>query len=170
MPRTLNDFSMQRVFPAPAKYPVNIISVEKGFSKNKRTPQITLVFSDGENEFDDQLFVTEKTIPRLCLVAKRVCLMDEKTELPDVDIDAANMVARFIMSNALGKKCIVRIEENEETIIIDNGPNIGQKKTIKRRRVAYNGYEKFVEREAGADDMPFPEQGAEPPPDDGCPF
>jgi hypothetical protein len=161
MPRTLNDFSMQRVFPAAGRYQVNIISIEKGVSKQKKTPQITLVFSDGENEFDDQIYVTEKTIPRLCLVAKRVCLMDEKTQLPDVDIDAANMVAKYIMSNALGKKCIVKIEENEETIIIDNGPNIGQKKTIKRRRVAYNGYERYVEPQAGSDDMPFDEQTTE---------
>ena len=91
MSRTVNDFSMKRSFPPAGKYSVKIVSVEKGFSAKKKTPQITLVFSDGENEFDDHLFVTEKTIPRLCLVAKRVCLMDEKTILPDKDIDAANL-------------------------------------------------------------------------------
>jgi hypothetical protein len=164
MPRTLNDFSMQRAFPPAGKYSVNIVSVEKGLSLKKKTPQITLGFSDGENEFDDQLFVTEKTIPRLCLVAKRVCLMDEKTTLPDSDIDAANMIARHIMDNALGKKCVVKIEENEEIIMVERGPDAGTKKTIKRRRVAYNGYEKYTEpRQAGEDEMPFPEQGMQEP-------
>jgi hypothetical protein len=144
MPRTVNDFSMNRVFPPAGKYSVEIIGIEKGKSKKKGTPQITLIFSDGESEFDDNLFVTEKTIPRLCLVAKRVCLMDEKTILPDSDIDAANLVAKFIMENALGKKCIVKIEETEEQYMAENGPDIGRTKTIKKRRVAYNGYEKYV--------------------------
>ena len=144
MPRTVNDFSMNRVFPPAGKYSVEIIGIEKGKSKKKLTPQITLIFSDGESEFDDNLFVTEKTIRRLCLVAKRVCLMDEKTELPDKNIDAANMVAKFIMENALGKKCIVKIEETEEQYIAENGPDIGTRRTIKKRRVAYNGYEKYV--------------------------
>jgi hypothetical protein len=165
MPRTLNDFSMQRSFPAPGKYAVNVIGVEKGLSKKKRTPQITLIFSDGENEFDDQLFMTEKTLPRLCIVARRVCLMDEKTVLPDIDIDAANMVAKFIMENAVGKNCVVKIEENEETIIIEKGPDIGQKKTIKRRRVAYNGYERYVEKQQETPTTPNSK-----PPDDDLPF
>ena len=158
MSRTVSDFSMQRVFPPAGKYSVKIVSVEKGFSAKKKTPQITLVFSDGENEFDDHLFVTEKTIPRLCLVAKRVCLMDEKTILPDKDIDAANAVAKYIMENANGKCCVVRIEETEEQFIAESGPDIGQKKIVKKRRVAYNGYEKY------SDELPpRNEDGAELP-------
>ena len=163
MARTLNDFGMQRIFPPPAKYPVTVIGVEKGISQKKKTPQITLIFSDGENEFDDQLYVTEKTIPRLALVAKRVCGMDEKTELPDSDIDAANFLASEIMQTVKGKDCIVRIEETEEIIIPETGPDAGRKKTIKRRRVAFNGYERYVEQAPdrpqpgtdASDDLPF---------------
>jgi hypothetical protein len=145
MPRTVNDFSMQRTFPPAGWYSVEIIGVEKGLSAKKKTPQITLIFSDGESEFDDNLFVTEKTIPRLCLVAKRVCGMDEKTVLPDSDIEAANTVAKYICEHANGKKCRVRIEENEEKYMVESGPDIGQTKSIKKRRVAYNGYERYVE-------------------------
>jgi hypothetical protein len=158
MSRTVSDFGMQRIFPPAGRYPVSITGIEKGFSQKKKTPQITLVFSDGEVEFDDNLFVTEKTIPRLCLVARRVCGMPDTTAVPDADIDAANFVAKYIMDNALGKKCIVKIDETEETILVEKGPDAGRKKTIKRRRVAYSGYEKYTERNPGEDEMPFPEQ------------
>lgn len=162
MPRTLNDFQMQSVFPPVGKYQVSIISVEKGKSATKQTPQITLTFDDGENIYSDNLFVTPKTIPRLALVAKRVCLMDEKTVLPDDDMEAANIIAKFIMQNALHKQCIVKIEENEESFIPTSGPDVGKTKTIKKRRVAYNGYERFTGEPLPQstttpqqDDMPF---------------
>ena len=140
MPRTLNDFSMQKVFPPSGKYHVSVTGIEKGKSAKKQTPQITVTFSDGEIEFDDNLFVTLKTIPRLALFAKRVCGMDKKTVLPDDDEQAATIIAKHIMANSVGKKCIVMIEESEEQYIAESGLDIGKTKTIKKRRVAYNGY------------------------------
>jgi hypothetical protein len=88
--------------------------------------------------------------------------MDKKTILPDKDIDAANTVAKYIMENANGKNCVVRIEETEESFIAESGPDIGQKKTVKKRRVAYNGYEKefsktsdYTQQESDSEVLPF---------------
>lgn len=159
---------MQCEFPPVGKYPVLITSIEKGFSNVRKTPQITVWFSDGISEFNDNLYVTEKAIPRLALFAKRVCLMDEKTQLPDEDKECKLVIARYIMENSVGKKCVVTIEENEETYIPTSGPDIGVPKKIKKRRVAFRGYDRYIENEPGQninepklqsnnnnDDLPF---------------
>ncbi len=158
MSRTLNDFNMQCVFPPPAKYRVSVLTVEKGVSSQKKTPQITVWFTDGENEFNDNLFVTEKAIPRLALFAKRVCLMDEKTALPDSDKECMVVIAKYIMENSIGKKCIVTIEENEESFVITQGPEVGQTRKGKKRRVAFRGFDRWIEQEPGQDlNEPLPQ-------------
>lgn len=163
MARTVNDFSMQRDFPPPGKYQVSVISAEKGFSSQKKTPQLTLVFSDGESEFDDNLYVTEKTVSRLAMVAKRVCGMDDKFSLPDGNLDAAKVLANYIFENVKGKRCIVKIEENEEFYVVESGPEAGRSKSKMKRRVAFNGYERYTEQQSEkpaqtktpGDDLPF---------------
>ena len=159
---------MQCEFPQPGKYPVSIISIEKGFSSVKKTPQITVWFSDGENEFNDNLFVTEKAIPRLALFAKRVCLMDEKTMLPDDDKECKLVIARHIMENSVGKKCIVTIEENIEQYIVEKGPDVGQTKNIKKRRVAFRGFDRMPIYTPGEDKGEHAPNVEEPK--DGLPF
>jgi hypothetical protein len=152
-------------FPQEGKYLVQIIGVEKGVSSKKKTPQINLVFTTGEDCFDDNLFVTPKTLSRLCLVAKRVCKMNRTTVLPDDDNEASIFVAKFIMANALHKQCYVTIESNQETYVVEQGPDIGQTKTINKRRVAFKGYDEYVERQPGEE--PKHEQKS---PEDDLPF
>ena len=152
MPRTLNDIPLERAFPPPGEHPCTIIGVEKRLSEKKRTPSVHLVFSTGETEFDDDLFVTEKTLPRLCLVAKRICNMLPETELPDNDLDAARVVANYILDNAKMKPALVTIVEFEESYIAESGPDMGRTITKKRRKVAYSGY-KTIERQPGDDNQ-----------------
>ena len=152
MPRTLNDVPTGGgQLPPKGKYNCVIINVEKGTSKLKHTPQIEVTLSTGDVDFCDQLYVTPKTLPRLCLFAKRVCDMPAETVLPDEDLPAAVEVAKFIMGNAMGKKCLVTIEENPEIFIPTTGPDAGRSKTIMKRKVAFRGYEKTEERQPGDD-------------------
>jgi hypothetical protein len=141
MARTVSDVPCGNFFPQKGKHNCIVIGFEKGKSKTKHTPQIELTLSNGETEFKDQLFVTEKTLNRLCLVAQRVCGMPKDTAIPDNNLEAANFVAAFICENVTGKKCVATIEENEETFMSTSGPNAGRNMTKKRRRVAFNGYD-----------------------------
>jgi hypothetical protein len=165
MSRTLGDIPFGKGFPPKGKHCCTVLDATKGKSKNKGTPQITLLLSNGETEFTDDLYVTEKTLGRLCLVAKRVCGMPDDFQLPDNDLDASNEVARFIMSNVCGKNCVVTIEENDETFIPTDGPDIGRPVTRKRKRVSFNGYDVSTE--------PQPESGEQteqPTNDEELPF
>lgn len=147
MSRTVGDIPVGMGFPAKGKHNCIVTDAIKGKSKKKFTPQITLTLSNGETEFTDDLFVTEKTLRRLCLVAKRVCGMPDDFPLPDGDLDASNEVAKYIMANVINKECIITIEENEESFIPTSGPDMGRPVKVMRKRVAFNGYEKFVEQE-----------------------
>lgn len=145
--------------PPKGKYNCVVIGIDKGLSQQKKTPYIEPTLSTGEEDFTDQLYVTEKTIGRLCLFAKRVCGMPDDFSLSDDDKSAVNEIAKFIMENAIGKNCIVTIEENEEKFIPKTGPDIGRTITKMRRRVGFNGYAKPSEhgtiKTATDEDLPF---------------
>ena len=155
------------ITPPKGKYACRVINIDKGISQQKKTPFVEPTFStesvDYEDyEFTDQIYVTEKTIGRLCLFARRVCGMPDNFELPDSDKEAANTVAKYIMENAVGKMCIVTIEENEEKFIPTSGPDMGRTITKMRRRVAFKGYENYKnesvpeqQQQINDDDLPF---------------
>lgn len=172
--RTLGDIPIGKGFPAVGKHNCCVLDAIKGVSKQKHTPQIELILSNGETEFNDQLFVTEKTFKRLCLVAQRVCNMPKDTPLPDDDLEASKFLANYIMSNVIGKNCVVTIEENEESFIPTSGPDMGRKVTKKRRRVSFNGYDVFVEQKEVEPEQtiePGPQaQGEQPINDEELPF
>lgn len=164
MARTLDDMpSANRGFPNPGEHECVVLSAVAGRSKTKKTPQIELCLSTGERDFEDQLFVTLKTISRLSLVAGRVAGMPKDYQLPDDDSECANVLAKYIASNVVGKRCIVVIEESEETWIPESGPDMGRKMTRMRRRVAFGGYKKIdpkqehqkEETQPENDDLPF---------------
>lgn len=131
-------------FPPKGKYQCKVIALSKGKSPSKKTPFIELTLTTGEDDFSDQLYITDKAIGRLCLVARRVCDMPDTFEIPDNDNEAVNLIAKFICENALEKECIVTIEENEESFIPTSGPDIGRTKTILKRRVAFRGYDRYI--------------------------
>ena len=157
--RTAGSITMGMVFPPKGKYNCLVIGVEKGVSQNKKTPYVEPVFSSGEFEFNDQLYVTPKTIGRLSHFARKVCNMSDDYELPDNDIEASHALAKFIMDNALNKKCVVTIDEFTEKFIPLSGPDMGRTIEKTRRRVAFRGYEKIQEdaqqETVSDDDLPF---------------
>lgn len=130
-------------FPPVGKYQCMVIALNKGTTQQKKTPYIEVVFSTGEDEFPDQLFVTAKTLGRLCFFAKRVCGMPDEYELSDDDKEASVQIAKYIMQNALNKICYVTIEETDEEFIPTSGPDMGRKIKKTRRRVAFRGYDRY---------------------------
>lgn len=168
MARTLSDIPYGKGFPPKGKHCCVVLDAVKGKSKNKGTPQITLSLSNGETEFTDNLYVTDKTLGRLCLVAKRVCGMSDDFQLPDDNLSASNEVAKYIMGNIIGKNCIVTIEENDETFIPTSGPDMGRPVTRQRKRVALNGYEEAVNEEA--ETSQGQQQSNQQTADEGLPF
>jgi len=158
--RTAESIKMGTSFPEKGKHSCIVVDISKGVSKGeKKTPYIEPVFSNGEDEFTDSLYVTPKTVGRLCLFAQRVCGMQKDHQLPDDDKDAANEIAKFIMANAIDKRCIVTIEETEEVFMATTGPDAGRNITKKRKRVAFKGYDRYVDHPAASaskeDDLPF---------------
>jgi len=132
--------------PEVGRHNCEIISTKFIESKEKKTPGIEITMTNGITKFTDTIYVTAKTINRLSLFAKRVCEMDENTTIPDDDLQAANFIGNFIMHNGAGKKCIVTIAEYEEKFIPTYGPDMGRTKTIKKRKVAFNGYETIADQ------------------------
>ena len=167
MGRTLGDMpeSGGGNFPPAGKHLCRCIKAAPWTSPNKKTPaaKLTLATRGGEHSFDDALFVTAPALWRLVLVARRLCGMSPDAVVPDGDLEAAKFLARFIVDNAAGKDALVTIEERNETYIVTEGPDQGQKKTVKRRRVSAAGYESppaSAEQNTGApaqpdDDIPF---------------
>lgn len=159
--RTVSNISIGSTMPPKGKYNCSVVAIDKGVSSNKKTPYIEPTLSTGEDDFTDQLYVTPKTIGRLSLFARRVCGMPDDFPLSDDDTAAANELAKFIMQNAVGKSCIVTIEENEEMFIPTTGPDAGRTKVKLRRKVAFKGYERFEEplppssNTTPEDDLPF---------------
>lgn len=161
MSRTAGDVPIGGgTMPPKGKYVCTVLNTVSGRSAKKKTPQIEITLSNGEYEFADQLYVTDKTLPRLCLFAIRVCGMSRTEPLPDDNLEAAQQVAKFIMANALDKKCIVTVDENDEKFMPEKGPDAGRVITIKRRKVPMNGYEEYKPKQLVQGDLqePPPEQ------------
>ncbi len=162
--RTVDDVSMGNSFWPPAgKHLCRCTEAKPWVSPVKQTPAVMLtwVTRDAAYQFEDAVFVTAKAIGRLHLVAKRVCQIPGDTELPDDDISAAKVFARYIADNAKGKDALVTIEETEEKIVIQDGPDMGQTKSVTRHRVAFDGYDVLPKDdnvspgEIPEDDIPF---------------
>lgn len=141
------------------------IKIENWESPVKHTPALRLTYetTDGIYSFEDLVFLTPKAIKRIALIASRLCGFDD--EVPDKDDDAAIFLSDFIFENAVGKTANILIEEKPETIFIETGPDIGQKKIIMRKKVAFGGYQTLkkeesqkaeeTEEETKKDDLPF---------------
>ena len=163
MARTVSDIpeSMGNNFPPPGKYVCRCLKAEKWLSPKKSTPaaMLTLVTKDGMYQFEDPIFVTDRAISRLILVAKRLCGIPEETPLPDGDSEAAKELGRYIIGNAAGKDVMITIEEQSDPYIVPEGPEMGQTKDRKRRRVSFGGYERIVSDSPSPqdtdDDIPF---------------
>jgi len=144
MARTLSEMSEfgGGKCPPPGRHLCRVVKAAPWKSPKKGTPatMLTLATRDG-NQFEDPLFVGPKALWRLVLAARRVCGMPEDTPIPDDDGEAAKFLARYIVDNAPGKDTIVTIEERDEVFVVTEGPDQGQKKTVKRRRVSAAGYE-----------------------------
>ena len=164
--RTVNDVPMGgNSWPPAGKHLCRCTDAKPWTSPKKQTPAVMLtwVTRDGAYQFEDAVFVTSKAIGRLHLVAKRVCQIPGDTELPDDDLNAAKVFARYIADNAKGKDALVTIEEQEEQFVVREGPDMGQTRTTTRHRVAFGGYESPTEENGGID-------GAPPPEDENIPF
>jgi len=174
--RTAGDIPMGGGFQMPpvGDYECRCTETRRWKSPKKGTPAVKLIWATQSGDmFDDSLFVTGKALSRLNLVAQRVCGMEAEHALPDDDGECAIELAKYIMANAQGKYAIVTIEEQPETIFHQDGPKVGQKETVMRRRVAFAGYRAVPQEgedtinekldtaseadkdEKGEDDMPF---------------
>jgi hypothetical protein len=131
----------EKEMPSVGKHNCIITSADMGESKNKKTPYLELTMTNGEVEFSDCLFLTPKALNRLLMVSKRVCNINEETELPDNDMEACRFLANYIQDNIIGKHASITIAEFEEKFIPESGQDMGRMKTIFKRKVAFNGYE-----------------------------
>jgi hypothetical protein len=143
MSRTIDDIKMSYQMPLPGWHRVTVIDLIKGVSAKKKTPQIDVILTNGESEFNDTLFVTDKTLTRLVIFAKRICEMPGDTPLPDSDAQAAVVVAKYIMENGKGKSGEAEVVEVSEDIMIQEGPDTGRIKTFKKRKISFSGYRKI---------------------------
>jgi hypothetical protein len=138
--RTAGDIPLGREMPAAGEHPCLISAATRGESKNKHTPYVELTISNGETEFTDSLFISGAALPRLMIVALRVCGMPKDYELPDDDYECAEAVADYIKDYAPGKHCIVTVGELKEKYMATTGPDAGRTITKTIRKVTFGGY------------------------------
>ena len=145
MPRRLDDIPTGSNWPPAGEYACRCMLVEAGSSARKQTPFVSLTWQteDAEYVFNDDIYVTPKTLKRLVLVAKRVCNAADEMELPDDDGQAAKDLARFIYDNAQGKRCMVEVVEYIEKYMPESGDNMGVLQEVKKHRVSFNGYNRI---------------------------
>lgn len=141
MPRTAAEIGMpsELRWPPAGWHVCGCTGASKWKSPKKGTPAIMLQWmtEDGNFAFEDPLFLTPKAMPRVNLVAQRVCGMDSETELPDDDKEAMRFLVRFIMDNAMGRRARVLVEEQEVKYMREDTGTLG---TALRKRVAFAGY------------------------------
>lgn len=158
MARTASDLGTPTTgtWPVAGKHDCKCVGAEKARSQKKKTPFVKLTFRtiDGVYEFTDDAYVVPKCIKRLNLIAQRLCAMPETTEIPEDDEEATKFLGNYILKNAPGKMAIINIEENTEEYMVENGPESGTKKKVKRKRVAFGGYESLSSSESDGDDFP----------------
>ncbi|MBE3088173.1 MAG: hypothetical protein IMZ71_03540 [Chloroflexi bacterium] len=157
-------------WPPPGWSDCTCVLAEKWKSPKKGTGAVMLTWTttDGEYLFEDPIFVTTKAISRLVLVAKRVCAIPDDMAIPDDDVQAASTLARFILDHAQGKQARVLVEVHDEEYMVAEGPEQGQKKTKKRSKVAFAGYDRVkVDLQDAGNAEPLPagtSQGSRPQP------
>jgi len=129
MPRTIGDISDGDIqWPNDGWCVARCISAVPSRSKKKKTPGVQIIWRTVRDEsFPDTLFVTGKALGRLALVAKRLCEWPDDRELPDDDLEAARVLARFICDTLPGRDAEVEIASHEETFMYESGPKVGQK-------------------------------------------
>lgn len=142
--RNVSDIGMGYNWPDVGPHKCTCTKVEKKTSKNKHTPylEIEWVTTNGDC-FTDSVFVTEKTIGRMSMIAIRVCGLDRGYQLPDSDYDAMIELEKFLCENLQGKRAVVIVEEEEYEIMPENGPDAGRLIKKKRKKVAFRGYEEI---------------------------
>jgi hypothetical protein len=141
MSRNVDSF-LEKPMPPVGKIEAVCLDAKVETSKTKHTPYVRLTWESPDCQFNwtDDIFCTVKAIRRVALVAKHVCGFNG--ELPDNNDDALGVLTDFIVANAIGKRSIVTIEEKSEIYIPETGPDMGRKKEIMKKRVAFSGYAK----------------------------
>lgn len=167
MTRTVNDIptDLDNAFPPTGKHLCRCTDAKPWVSPKKKTPaaMLTFITRDGLYQFDDPVFVTPKALGRLSMVAQRLCHLEKTVVLPDDDLAAAKQLARYITDNAKGQDILLTIEETDEEYMVEKGPDIGQIRSKKRRRVTFGGYEvpivapqaPMANPDTAGDDVPF---------------
>ena len=160
MPRSLNDImaSVDNSLPPVGKHLCRCIGAKRWVSPKKHTAAImlTLASHDGNYQFEDPIYITRDALRRLVVVARHLCAMDETSkQIPDSGEEAAEYLAERILLTAIGRDAIVTIVEEDrgETVITD-GPDMGQKRKMTRRKVAFGGYETPTELQPVIKDNP----------------
>lgn len=152
-PRTANDVGepKNQTWPPAGWCNATCVKAERWKSPKKNTPAVKLFWRtpDGEYEFDDCVFVTERAIQRLNLVALRVCAMPRNTVLPDDNRQAVSQIASYILENARGKQARVLIEQQD---VDELDQYTGEMKKRRFRTVAFIGYEPMPESRPQAED------------------
>jgi hypothetical protein len=142
MSRSIDDFDGPS-FPTVGQHECICIDIGKDISPKRKTPFLDLTFRSKEGQkFTDQIYLTTTALSRLSIVSSRLCGWDKEKKLSDDDNEALVEMEMFVFANAVGKSAMVTIEENEEFYIVESGPDIGQKKSKKKKKVAFRGYDK----------------------------
>lgn len=151
MTRTVGDIPTGGAsWPKPGKIEARCYKAEKWVA-NTGTKAVKLWWSTEEgHDFTDSVFVTIKAMGRLSLVAQRVCAMPKNFPLPDDDAQAAAVLAKYILENAIGRSAILTIEEQKQEFIHQDGPDVGKKDTKTMMRVAFSGYDALPQTEVEA--------------------
>ncbi len=131
-------------WPPDGKHLVTCIGTEQVTSSVKHTPAVEMTFSTPDilYRFTDRAYVTAGAVKRLNLIAQRLCDIDKDFPLPDDNLEAAKMLGRYILENAVDRQVYVVIETTKEEFMQTYGDNVGKKSTIDRPRVTFSGYER----------------------------
>lgn len=143
MSRNIDDISIgDFAFPDAGKYSCKCLKAEKIIAKTGNSGiELTWMTTDGGSQFRDTLWFSPKAIGRLALVAKRLCVGARDLVLDDDDKEAMYQLGDYIIEHIADVYAIVEIAEFSETFIHESGDKIGQKETIKKKKVAFSGYE-----------------------------
>lgn len=151
MSRTIEDVAVVNEMPPVGTHRCKCAAVVPGQSKNKGTPQLTLTWAWAGGTFQDDAYITPKTINRLAVIAQHICAFPKAHPLPDDDMECANYLATYIEQNIVGRSAMVTVAE--ETNSDPTKPP--------RRKVTFGGYAPVADAAPAT-----PKAGQHPKPDD----
>ena len=147
MPRNIDDVANsggggaynQDDWPDAGKHLAECVdALTKTAGTGTRMIELTWRTEDG-CQFEDALFLTARALPRLALVASRVC--GESGELSDDDEEALETLADIVAATVVGKWAVATIETHTKPYTPTRGPRAGERIMQTLKRVAFSGYE-----------------------------